>query len=293
MPPIPPFPELGFGENPHGCYVFKVGAVFALREACRNGAAEQNETEKRMRRTLNALTTKLAGRVKPFLNIPTALMMPLAVGGFGLSLWMVEDASMDYTAFAHNYNSINNVTSNDGNMLRAYAGGAIDGQSNHEGEDAVYEEGTLTAAASGYAGASWVMEGNFEGNFAVFIFVETLAVAGNKRDSDDDDLEATLTARLLKVPPHLQHRYGKERYVRDPEPLVECKAGATAEGEDAIVRWNLPFVGEQVDRHSHYSELKAACTVSKDGETLSYARAYTVVSAYPKIYTGTEPWHGF
>ncbi|MDE0022320.1 MAG: hypothetical protein OXT69_13200 [Candidatus Poribacteria bacterium] len=45
-----------------------------------------------MRRTLNALTTKLAGRVKPFLNIPTALMMALAVGGFGLSLWMVDDA---------------------------------------------------------------------------------------------------------------------------------------------------------------------------------------------------------
>ncbi|MDE0021040.1 MAG: hypothetical protein OXT69_06625 [Candidatus Poribacteria bacterium] len=50
-----------------------------------------------MRRTLNALTTKLAGRVKPFLNIPTALMTALAVGGFGLSLWMVEDSmlSMD------------------------------------------------------------------------------------------------------------------------------------------------------------------------------------------------------
>ena len=45
-----------------------------------------------MRRTLNALTTKLAGRVKPFLNIPTALMMALAVGGFGLSLLMVEDS---------------------------------------------------------------------------------------------------------------------------------------------------------------------------------------------------------
>ena len=54
-----------------------------------------------MRRTLNALTTKLAGRVKPFLNIPTALMTALAVGGFGLSLWMVDDSMKDRNAMSH------------------------------------------------------------------------------------------------------------------------------------------------------------------------------------------------
>ncbi len=66
-----------------------------------NGAAKQNtERNRRMKRTLNALTTKLAGRVQPFLNIPTALMMALAVGGFALSLWMVED-SMETVSNAH------------------------------------------------------------------------------------------------------------------------------------------------------------------------------------------------
>ena len=56
-----------------------------------------------MKKAMNALTTKLAGRVKPFLNIPTVLMMALAVGGFGLSLWMV-DHSIDKSSYilAHN-----------------------------------------------------------------------------------------------------------------------------------------------------------------------------------------------
>lgn len=54
-----------------------------------------------MKKAMNALSTKLAGRVKPFLNIPTALMTALAVGGFGLSLWMVDDSMKDQNAMSH------------------------------------------------------------------------------------------------------------------------------------------------------------------------------------------------
>lgn len=66
-----------------------------------------------MKRILNALTMKLAGRVKPFLNIPTALLMCLAFAGFGVSLWMADDSIKNLAHVAVSGNNDNSDDDND------------------------------------------------------------------------------------------------------------------------------------------------------------------------------------
>ena len=136
-----------------------------------------------MKKAMNALTTKLAGRVKPFLNIPTALMMALAVGGFGLSLWMVEDSMITAPVLmAHNGerydpthdNCSEAYESNDFVEVFAYAftNGYVD--------NGASPSSSVWGVSAHTVASARLLEGNYESSSFALVDASATAIAGSQ-----------------------------------------------------------------------------------------------------------------